>query len=105
MCVCECVNVCVWSGLGVEYLGKKRTTRLKERRVGARRRGREDEGERKEGGGVKRGRGEQESQRQARENTEAKRYNRACEERGGSLLLTVSLSLPQITAISGKVRS
>lgn len=32
-------------------------------------------------------------------------HTRDAERRGGSLLLTVSLSLPQITAISGKVRS
>lgn len=55
----------------------------------------------KEGEGL----GEKERAGEARENTQAERYNSACVERGGSLLLTVSLSLPQITAISGKVRS
>lgn len=46
--------------------------------------------------------GERESESERQERT---RRQSDTTERGGSLLLTVSLSLPQITAISRKVRS
>lgn len=52
-------------------------------------------GQEKEGGGWVRD-GDKDCERE---------HTRDAERRGGSLLLTVSLSLPQITAISGKVRS
>lgn len=83
--VCVCVHaracVCAWMcvcGCFFYSLGEERTA-----------------GQEKEGGGWVRD-GDKDCERE---------HTRDAERRGGSLLLTVSLSLPQITAISGKVRS
>lgn len=72
-----CVHVCVCGGVFCS-LGEERTA------------GQENE----RGGGVRDG-----------DKDRKREHARDAERRGGSLLLTVSLSLPQITAISGKVRS
>lgn len=108
LCVCACVVVVVVMLVGGgRYLGKKKTAGLKERRCGGwKKRKREWSREEDRRRGSERGRaGDQEAVEREHAHAQAKRYNRACEEGGGSLLLTVSLSLPQITAISGKVRS
>lgn len=73
---CMCAWMCVW-GWFFYSLGEERTA-----------------GQEKEGGWVRDG--DKDCERE---------HTRDAERRGGSLLLTVSLSLPQITAISGKVRS
>lgn len=86
--VCVCVHaracVCAWMCVEVVFysLGEERTA------------GQEKEGGRGGCGWVRDGDKDCEQE-----------HTRDAERRGGSLLLTVSLSLPQITAISGKVRS